>query len=97
MYLDARYVSASEGIWQIFHYRMHGRAPKVQRLAVHLPEEQCISFHDGEDLEAILDCANLCKTMLTAFFQENIDNTAAHIYTYVEFPVNYTWNVSFRK
>src|SRR5436305_3994522 len=38
MYLNARYVSASEGIWKIFHYRMHGRAPKVQRLAVHLLE-----------------------------------------------------------
>jgi len=50
MFLDARYVSASESIWRIFHYRMHGRAPKVQRLAVHLPDYQSITFQDNEDL-----------------------------------------------
>ncbi|CAG8781230.1 2621_t:CDS:1, partial [Rhizophagus irregularis] len=30
MYLDARYISSSEAIWRIFHYRMHGRSPSVQ-------------------------------------------------------------------
>lgn len=70
MYLDARYVSVSEGIWRIFHYRMHGRAPKVQRLAVHLPEQQYITFRDGEDLENVIDRVNLRKTTLTAFFKK---------------------------
>ena len=29
MYLDARYISASESIWRIFHYRMHNHIPNV--------------------------------------------------------------------
>ena len=37
MYLDARYISASESIWRIFHYKMHNYTPNIQRLAVHLP------------------------------------------------------------
>jgi hypothetical protein len=94
MYLNARYVSASEGIWRIFHYRMHGHTPKVQRLAVHLPEQQYVTFQDGEDLQNVIECENLRKITLTAFFQENMDNVAARAYTYVEFPVHYTWDVS---
>ena len=50
MYLDARYVSASESIWRIFHYRMHGRSPKIQRLAIHLSNHQPVTFQDREDL-----------------------------------------------
>src|SRR5436190_9423023 len=34
IYLDARYISASESIWRIFHYRMHNYTPNVQRLAL---------------------------------------------------------------
>ncbi|PKK61835.1 hypothetical protein RhiirC2_636587, partial [Rhizophagus irregularis] len=29
MYLDIRYISSSEAIWRIFHYRMHGHSPSV--------------------------------------------------------------------
>ena len=69
---------------------MHGRAPKVQKLAVHLPEQQYITFHDGEDLENVIERANSCKTTLTAFFQENLNNAVAHAYTYMEFLIHYT-------
>ncbi|GES88499.1 uncharacterized protein LOC112012066 [Rhizophagus clarus] len=93
LYLDARYVSASESIWRIFHYRMHGRSPKVQRLAVHLPNHQYITFQDGEDLQDVIDRANSRKTTLTAWFQENMDNDAARMYTYGEFPNYYTWDM----
>jgi hypothetical protein len=66
MYLDARYISSSEAIWRIFHYRMHGRSPSVQRLAVHLPEKQLITFHDDENLQQVLDHANSHVTTLVA-------------------------------
>lgn len=44
MYLDARYISTSESIWRIFHYRMHNHTPNIQRLAVHLPNQQSVTF-----------------------------------------------------
>ena len=39
-YLDARYVSAPEGVWRIFQFKMHHRYPTVQRLQIHLPNQQ---------------------------------------------------------
>jgi hypothetical protein len=57
MYLDVRYISSSEVVWRIFYYRLHGRSPSVQRLAVHLPEKQLITFCDDNDLQQVLDQA----------------------------------------
>ncbi|GET67424.1 uncharacterized protein LOC104885245 [Rhizophagus irregularis DAOM 181602=DAOM 197198] len=92
MYLDARYISSSEAIWRIFHYRMHGRSPSVQRLAIHLPEKQLITFRDNDKLQQVLDHADSHVTTLVAWFQENAKNPAAHNYRYVDFPLYYTWN-----
>ncbi|CAG8661536.1 18179_t:CDS:2 [Rhizophagus irregularis] len=60
MYLDARYVSSSESIWRIFHYKMHGE-----------------TIH---------------KTTLTAWFEENTNNSNAQNLKYIDFPTHYTWN-----
>src|ERR1043165_9077961 len=97
MYLDARYVSASESIWRIFHYKMHGRAPKVQRLAVHLPEQQYLTFQDEDNLQNVIERANSHKTTLTAWFQENIENPEARSHAYIDFPIHYTWDASLHK
>ena len=84
MYLDARYVSASESIWRIFHYRLHNHTPNVQRLAVHLPNQQSIMFQDGDNLQNIVNQTNNRMTTLTAWFQENLENPAAQEYKYTE-------------
>src|ERR1044072_5854480 len=57
MYLDARYISASESIWRIFHYRMHNHTPNIQRLAIHLPNQQSVTFQDGNNLQYIVNHA----------------------------------------
>src|SRR5581483_1206453 len=92
MYIDARYVSSSEAIWRIFHYKLHNHTPNVQRLAVHLPNQQPITFQDNDDLQNIINHANRRMTTLTAWFQENLENTEAHKYKYIDFPLHYTWN-----
>jgi hypothetical protein len=94
MYLDARYISASESIWRIFHYRMHNHTPNIQRLAIHLPNQQTVTFQDEDNLQYIVDNAATRKTTLTAWFQENLKNIAAHEYKYIDFPRYYTWNKS---
>src|ERR1700694_4568844 len=38
-YLDARYVSACEALWRIYHFHMHKEYPSVVRLQVHLPNQ----------------------------------------------------------
>jgi len=92
MYLDARYVSSSESIWRIFHYKMHGRSPTVQRLAVHLQDQQSVTFRKGEDLQRVVDRANSRYTTLTAWFQANLEDVAARVHKYSEFPNHYTWD-----
>src|SRR5439155_1754104 len=87
MYLNARYISASESIWRIFHYRMHNHTPNIQRLAVHLPNQQTVTFQDGENLQNIINQATARMTTLTAWFKENSENTAAHVYKYADFPL----------
>ncbi|GBC16016.2 uncharacterized protein LOC112524872 [Rhizophagus irregularis DAOM 181602=DAOM 197198] len=71
MYLDARYVSASESIWRIFHYKMHGRSPND-----------------------VIEHINIHPTTLIAWFQENLESTAAREYKYTDFPIRYTWDLS---
>ena len=66
MYLDARYVSASESIWRIFHYRLHNHTPNIQRLAVHLPNQQSITFQNGDNLQNVVNQANNRMITLTA-------------------------------
>src|SRR5436190_24363760 len=82
MYLDARYVSSSESIWRIFHYKMHGRIPNVQRLAVHLPDHQTLTFSEGTDLSNVIEHNITHKTTLTSWFQENVENSDAQNYKY---------------
>src|SRR5687767_14462566 len=59
MYLNARYISASESIWRIFHYRLHNHSSNVQRLAIHLSNQQSITFQDGDNLQNIVNHANM--------------------------------------
>ncbi|CAB4481131.1 unnamed protein product [Rhizophagus irregularis] len=76
---------------------MHGRSPNVQRLAIHLPEKQFITFRDDDNLHQVIDRADSHVTTLVAWFKENADNPAAHNYKYVDFPLYYTWNLSDHK
>ena len=48
LYLDARYISASEASWRIFHYRLHNEKPDVIQLCVHLPGQHRVLFQDDE-------------------------------------------------
>ncbi len=41
-FLDARYVSASECCWRIFHMPLYKQSPNVKRLSVHIITKLCI-------------------------------------------------------
>jgi hypothetical protein len=56
---------------------MHGNTPNVQRLAVHLPDHQMITFSEGADLHNIINQESIHRTTLTAWFEENANNTDA--------------------
>jgi hypothetical protein len=54
---------------------MHGCTPSVQRLAVHLPNHQMITFSEDANLHYILNQETAYRTTLTAWFEENANNT----------------------
>jgi hypothetical protein len=91
LYLDARYVSASEATWRLFHYRLHDRMPNVMRLQVHLPGHHIVTFRDDEHLEDIIERSNVEKTTLTAWFQANQIYPEARGLTYGNFPSQWVY------
>ena len=88
-YVDARYISASESCWRIFHYELHDRSPAVQRLAVHLPEQQSVIYREGKAEKALHEMKN---TTLTAWFKINAESNEARSTSYHLFPEHFTWD-----
>ncbi|XP_046632783.1 uncharacterized protein LOC124312311 [Daphnia pulicaria] len=82
-FLDTRYVSAPEAAWRINKFPLSNRSHVIFRLAVHLPLEQSVFFHPGNEEQAVANAA-LKETTLTAFFILNRDNEEARQYFYRE-------------
>jgi hypothetical protein len=93
-YLDGRYVSACEAVWRIFKFPLHRNYPAVQRLQLHLPHMQSVTFDpDAEIGEDLLDNEDIHKTTLTEFFiacREYPEHAAGLLYC--DFPTKFTWN-----
>ncbi|GLB44068.1 putative helitron helicase-like domain at N-terminus [Lyophyllum shimeji] len=94
-YLDARYVSACESLWHIFQYPLHGQAPNVVRLQVHLPDEQFVTWRqDGQESmpEVVLQGGRQDST-LTAYFKANVKypNVASTV-LYQNFPSQFVFS-----
>ena len=90
-YVDARYVSASEACWRIFHYDLHTHSPAIQRLAVHLPGQEQVICSEGKAQQALQHNKN---TTLTGWFKINQTNPLATTIPYHLFPEHFTWNQS---
>ncbi len=90
-HLDARYVSPPEAFWHLSGYKMHEQSHAIIRLAVHLPLEQPVYFHDGQE-EIALKKAGDKETTLTAWFKLNEKDEGARKYLYPEIPNNYVFD-----
>ena len=92
LYLDARYISASEASWRIFYYRLHNEKPDVIQLCVHLPGQYRVLFQDNECLEDIIERSTIEKSTLTAWFHANTIYPDARKSTYADFPIQWVYN-----
>lgn len=54
-YLLGLYIGLSEAVWQLFEYLMHEENLPVQRLAMHLPNQQAIYFEEGVSREELTE------------------------------------------
>ncbi len=85
-YINARYVFASKVVWRIFKMKLHGCFPAIQRLQVHLPNQQTVVFSEDANLQEVVGKSNLQKTTLTEWFTANKYYASIQDTPYAKFP-----------
>ncbi len=84
-------------------FRMHRSHPSVQRLQLHLPNQQSVTFSGSADVADILNQNH--DTTLTQFFATNgqfasrgDDGPSSSLHLlYTDFPTKFSWNLSLRQ
>ena len=88
-----RYVCAPEAMWRLSEYPLQHHSHTVIRLPVHLPNQQRVYFHEGNEEAALAD-ATAGNSELTAYFALCQTDEEARQYTYVQIPLHYRFNKS---
>ncbi|XP_020097133.1 uncharacterized protein LOC109716214 [Ananas comosus] len=91
-YLDCRYLSAYEAVWRLYQFDIHSKQPTVERLALHLPLMNNVTYHGSQNLVDVLDRCNVEKTMFTEWMVTNATYDDACELTYAEFPTKWVWH-----
>src|ERR1043165_6006181 len=86
----ATIVSAPESVWRLFQYPMNDMSHTIIRLAVHLPLEQMVYFHEGQENDALASAAS-ADTTLTGFFKLNALDPQACDFVYHDIPMHYVF------
>ncbi|KAL6662326.1 hypothetical protein ACP70R_000185 [Stipagrostis hirtigluma subsp. patula] len=95
-YLDVRYICEHDACWRVLGFDIHSRMPAVERMPVHLPGENIVTYKETDRLPAIAANDFLARTMLTEWFVANQIYPAARNLTYCEYPTKMTWDESAR-
>ena len=69
-HLDARYVCAPEAAHHLFGFHVQKKSHAIERLMVHLPDYQSVTFTAGNMVQALRNAATR-DTTLTAWFKCN--------------------------
>ncbi|GJX29833.1 putative reverse transcriptase domain-containing protein [Tanacetum coccineum] len=67
------------------------RFPSVERLLIHLPNEQSVIFDESDSLDYTLDKASVNETKFQAWMETNKIDPFAKTLLYVKFPKYYVW------
>jgi hypothetical protein len=69
-HVSCRYVGPSEALWRIFENRLHHKSHAVQRLSIHLPDQQSVCFADNATRKEIEEAMEK-DSHLIAWFKLN--------------------------
>ncbi|CAK5075622.1 unnamed protein product [Meloidogyne enterolobii] len=94
-YLEARYLSPCEACWRIFKFKMQGKSHSVDKLDIHLENEQKVIYKKNASKVEIEEASNKCST-LTAYFKFCQENPNLQ-FKYIEMPKFCTWVKKDRK
>lgn len=70
-YLDCRYICEQDACWRIFGFDIHRHYPSVERMPIHLPNDNFITFRAKARMDRLLSQEVLRKTMHTEWFKAN--------------------------
>lgn len=90
-YLDCRYICEQDACWRILGFDIHRHFPVVERMPVHLPNENFITSRSKAKMDKVLSAEFLRRTMLTQWFVVNQMYPHARDLTYIEFPSKWRW------
>ncbi|KAI7967497.1 hypothetical protein MJO29_000774 [Puccinia striiformis f. sp. tritici] len=95
-FINGRYISPSEAAYRLFQFPMSERWPPIQRLALHLENDNMVYFTDPEGLEQRMETGTAGQTPLTEFFRLNAENAIgngvrARTLLYQDFPKHFVW------
>jgi hypothetical protein len=76
----------------MFGYDIHRHYPPVERMLVHLPNENFITFSAWTRMDKLVDEEFLRRTMLTQWFFCNTIFPDARLLTYPQFPSKWLWD-----
>ena len=82
------YVSPPEAMWRLHEHQLFYRSHTIERLPVHLPEEQMVYFQAGYESNVDLDK----NSKLMAFFKLCNENITARNYFCHEIPEHFVWS-----
>ena len=66
-FVESRYISCCEAMWRLNGFKMHSIDPNIVRLQIHLPDQQIVTYIQGQERTA-LAAAAFKHTMLTSYF-----------------------------
>lgn len=95
-YLDCRYICEQDACWRMFGFDIHRHYPPVQRLSVHLENENNILYDETANMADVLSVEFLRRTTLTQWFVANQIYPEARTLTYCEFPTKWRYDESSR-
>ncbi|XP_033133939.1 uncharacterized protein LOC103833495 [Brassica rapa] len=93
-FIDARYLSACEGMWRTFAFHIHKRKPSVEKLIIHLEGEHNITVKETDNLGRVVRKPGIEKTMFTEWMVLCRRSAFARTLTYVQIPQYFVWNNS---
>ncbi len=92
---NGRYISASEALRRLYDFPISRRYPSVEKLPLHLENEQTVYFQTGEAKDIASKPAP--ETKLTAYFKLNATTADSHRVLYPDMYQHYTWNQDDKK
>ncbi|XP_019086315.1 PREDICTED: uncharacterized protein LOC104720511 [Camelina sativa] len=93
-YQECCYLSACEAMWRIFAFDIHYSKPVVQRLTLHLRDQQPVTYSADQSLDSVISRPGIDITMFTEWMKMNETDPFARTLTYAQFPLWYVWNTT---